>query len=68
MIKNLPTNARDVVLSLGQEDPLEEDMATHSSILAWRVPCTEEPVEIQSIGSQRVRYDLVTEHSHSLIQ
>ena len=56
------------VQSLGWEDALEEGMATHASILAWRVPCTEEPVELQSIGSQRVRYDLVTEHSHSLIQ
>ena len=63
-------NAGDLLLvsSLGREEPLEEGMATHASILAWRVPCTEEPVELQSIGSQRVRYDLVTEHSHSLIQ
>ena len=42
------------VRSLGQEDPLEEEMATHSSILAWRIPRTEEPGEIQSMGSQRV--------------
>ena len=45
------------VLSLGQEDPLEEDMATHSSILAWRIPCTEEPGRLQSIGSQKVKHD-----------
>ena len=45
------------VRSLGQEDPLEEDMATHSSILAWRIPWTEEPGGLQSTGSQRVRHD-----------
>ena len=45
------------VQSLGQEDPLEEGMATHSSILAWRIPWTEEPGGLQSIGSQRVRHD-----------
>ena len=49
------------VCSLGQEDPLEEGMATHSSILAWRIPWTEEPGGLQSMGSQRVRYDLATE-------
>ena len=42
--------------SLGQEDPLEKDMATHPSILAWRIPRTEEPGELQSMGSQRVRF------------
>ena len=45
------------VQHLGQEDPLEKEMATHSSILAWRIPCTEEPSRIQSVGSQRVRHD-----------
>ena len=45
------------VQSLGQEDPLEEGMATHSSILAWRIPQTEEPGGLQSIGSQRVGHD-----------
>ena len=45
------------VWSLGWEDPLEEGMATHSSTLAWRIQCTEEPVRLQSIGSQRVRHD-----------
>ena len=44
------------VRSLGQEDPLEEGMATHSSILAWRIPWTEEPGRLQSMGSQRVRH------------
>ena len=48
------------VQSLGQEDPLEKGMATHSSILAWRIPWTEEPGELQSMGSQRVRYDRMT--------
>ena len=45
------------VRSLGREDPLEEGMATHSSILAWRVPWTEEPGRLQSTGSQRVRVE-----------
>ena len=45
------------VQSLGQEDPLEEDMATHSSILAWRIPWTEEPGRLQSLGWQRVGHE-----------
>ena len=45
------------VQSLGQEDPLEKEIATHSSILAWRIPWTEEPVGLQSMGSQRVRHN-----------
>ena len=45
------------VRSLGQEGPLEEDMATHSSTLAWRIPWTEEPGGLQSMGSQRVGHD-----------
>ena len=60
MVKNLPANAgdvRDTGLSLGREDPLEKGMATHSSILAWRLPWTEEPGRVQSIGLQRVRHD-----------
>ena len=48
------------VQSLGQEDPLEEGMATHSSILAWRIPWTEEPGGLQPMGSQRVGHDRVT--------
>ena len=48
------------VQSLGQEDPLEKEMATHSSILAWRIPWTEEPGGLQSMGSQRVGHDRVT--------
>ena len=60
MVKNLPANAGDVetwVRSLGQEDPLEEGMTTHSSILAWRIPCIEEPGGLWSSGSQRVRHN-----------
>ena len=54
------------VRSLGEEDPLEEGMATHSSILAWRIPWTEEPGGLQSIGLQRVRHDLVTEQQEQM--
>ena len=58
--KELPANAREEetwVWSLGWEDPLEEGMATHSSILAWRIPWTEEPGGLQSLGSQRIGHD-----------
>ena len=48
------------VQPLGQEDPLEKEIATHSSILAWRIPWTEEPGGLQSMGLQRVRHDWVT--------
>ena len=48
------------VSSLGQEDSLEKEMATHSSILAWEIPWTEKPGRLQSMGSQRVRHNLVT--------
>ena len=51
------------VWSLGQENPLEEEMATHSSILAWEIPGTEEPEGLQPIGSQRVRRNWATEHA-----
>ena len=58
MVKNLPAMWGPWVQSLGQEDPLEMEMATHSSILAWRIPQrTEEPGGLQFIGSQRVRHD-----------
>ena len=59
MVKNPPANGGDIeiqVRSLGQEDALEEGMATHSSILAWRIPWTEEPGGLWSIGSHRVRH------------
>ena len=52
-IKNLPAMQETQVQSLGWEDPLEKEMATHSSILAWRIPRTEEPGELLSMGSQR---------------
>ena len=58
MEKNLPTMQETCVQSLGWEDPLEKGMTTHFSILAWRIPWTEEPGGLQSIGSQRVGYDL----------
>ena len=58
VVKNPPFKAGDTQdPSLGQEDPLEEGMATHSSILAWRIPWTEEAGGLQSIGSQKVRHD-----------
>ena len=57
MVKNLPARARDVSLISGLGDPLKEEMATHSSILAWRIPWTEEPGRLQSMGSQRVGHD-----------
>ena len=56
-VKNLPAMQETRVLSLGQEDPLEKDMATHSSILTWKIPWTEEPGRLQSMGSQRVGHD-----------
>ena len=60
VVKNPPASVgdiRDVVPSLGREDPLEEGMATHSSIVAWRTPWTEEPGGLWSIGSQRVEHN-----------
>ena len=60
MVKNLPAMQEIQVQTLGQEDPLEKEMAIHSSILAWRTPWTEEPGGLKSIGLQRVRHDLVT--------
>ena len=60
MIKNLSAMWETWVPSLGWEDALEEDTATHSSILAWRIPWTEEPGGLQSMGSQRVGHDSAT--------
>ena len=54
MVKNLPANQKLWVQSLGGEDPLEKATASHSSILAWEIPWTEEPGGLQSMGSQRV--------------
>ena len=55
MVKNLPAMQETRVRSLGQEDPLEKGMATHSNSLAWRIPRTEKPGGLQSMESQRVR-------------
>ena len=56
-VKRLPTMRETWVRSLGWEDPLEKEMATHSSIPAWEIPWTKEPGGLQSMGSQRVRHD-----------
>ena len=65
-VKNLPTRQETWVQSLGQEDPLEMGMVTHSSILAWRIPWTEEPGWLQSIGLQRLK-QLVRMHNSSKV-
>ena len=57
LVKNLPVMRETQVQIVSWEDPLEMGMATHSSILAWRIPWTEEPVGLQSMGSQRLRHD-----------
>ena len=57
LVKNLPAGQDTQVRSLGQEDPLEKEMATHSSILAWRIPGTGEPGGLPSMGSHRVGHD-----------
>ena len=60
MVKNLPAVQETQVRSLSGEDPREKEMGAHSSILAWETPWTEEPGRLQSMGSQRVRHNLVT--------
>ena len=60
MVKHLPAMRETRVRSLGWEDPLEKEMATHSSILAWEIPWTEDPGRLQSMGSQRVGHDWAT--------
>ena len=57
MVKNLPAMWETQVQSLDQEDPLENGMTTHSSVLAWKIPGTEEPVGLPSMGSHRVGHD-----------
>ena len=57
MVKNLPAMQETQIQFLGQEDLLEKEMATHFSILAWRIPWKEEPGRLQSMGLHRVRYD-----------
>ena len=66
MVKNPPAMQKTWVQSLGQQDPLEEGMATHSSILAWKIPWTEEPGRLQSMWSQRVEHNWVTNTSLQL--
>ena len=66
-VKSLPAMQETCVGSLGWEDPLQKEMATHSSILAWEIPWTEEPGRLQSIGSQRVEHDLVTKLNQNQI-
>ena len=60
MVKNLPAMQEIWVRSLGREDPLEKEMATHSSILAWKIPWTEKPGGLWSLVSQRVDHDRLT--------
>ena len=67
-LKRLPTMWETWVQSLGLGDPLEKEMETHSSILAWRIPWTEEPGGLQSTGSQRVEHDWATSLTHSLTE
>ena len=66
-VKRLPTTQETRVRSLGREDPLEKEMAPHSSVLAWRIPWMEEPGGLQSMGSQRVGHNWVTSLSLSLL-
>ena len=63
LVKNLPTVQETRVWSLSREDPLEKEMATHSSVLAWKIPWTEEPGGLQSMGSPRGRHDWTTNTS-----
>ena len=60
MVKNLPAKQETWVQSLHWEDPLEKKMTTHSSILAWKIPWTEEAGRVQSMGLQRVRHNIAT--------
>ena len=57
MVKRLPAMQKTQVRSMGQKDPLEKEMAIHSNTLAWKIPWTEEPGRLQSMGSQRVRHN-----------
>ena len=63
-VKRLSTMQETWVRSLGREDPLEKEMATHSGTLAWKIPWTEKPGRLQSMGSQRVGYEDMTEQLH----
>ena len=66
-VKNSLANAGDMGLILSQEDPLEKEMATHSSILAWEIPRTEELGRLQSMGLRRVRHDFETKQKQTIV-
>ena len=68
MVKRLPTMRETRVRSLGREDPLEKEMATHSSTLAWRNPWMEEPGGLQSMGPQRVGHILAAKQQHKVLK
>ena len=69
MVKCLSTMQETQVRTLGWEDPLEKEMATHSSTIAWKMPWTEEPDRLQSMGSHSVRHDQVTNiHTQPMIK
>ena len=67
MAKNLPSNAEMRVQSLDWEDPLEEEVATHSSINAWEIPWTGEPGGLQPMGSQRIGHELMTKQQQQQV-
>ena len=66
-LKNLPAMQETRVQSLGQEVPLEEKMATYSNSLAWKIPWTEEPGRLKSMGSQRVRHHMTERLTHKIV-
>ena len=66
MVENLPAMQETLVLSLGQEDPLEKELATHPSILPWEIPWTKEPGGLQFMRLQRVRHDLATKEQQCI--
>ena len=66
-VKNLPAMWETQIRSLGWENPLEEEMATHPGILAWEISWTEEPGGLQIMGPQRVRQDCMTEHARNIL-
>ena len=68
MVKNLPAMQEMQVQSLCWKDPLEKEMATHSSILAWEITWIEEPGGLQPMGSQRVRHDWATKREHIILR
>ena len=65
MVKNLPAMQENWVQSLGWEDPLEKGKATHSSILTWRIPWTEEPGGLESMGPQRIGHNRASNHARA---